>query len=54
MANGFTTTERNTYIDMGPQVSNTECSPSDFVKLSKMKPGDFTFDGSSRKDKLNK
>lgn len=54
IANGFTNSENKQYVDNGPQVTNTECSPSDYLKLSTMKPGDFTFNGSSRKDKLNK
>lgn len=54
IANGFTNSENKQYVDNGPQVTNTECSPSDYLKFSTMKPGDFTFNGSSRKDKLNK
>lgn len=54
IANGFTNSENKQYVDNGPQVTNTECSPSDYLKFSTMKPGDFTFNGSSRKDKINK
>ena len=54
IANGFTTTENNKYVDNGPMAVENECSPSDYLKISTMKPGDFTFNGSSRKDKLNK
>lgn len=54
IANGFTTTEKEKYIDNGPTAVDYECSPSDYIKFSTMKPGDFTFNGSSRKDKINK
>lgn len=54
IANGFTATENSQFVDNGPQVIDNNCSPSDYLKYSTMKPGDFTFNGSGRKDKLNK
>lgn len=51
--NGFTVTEK-THVDNGPTVSTAQIKPADFVKLLTMKPGDFTFVGGTREDKIGK
>lgn len=43
-----------TYVDNGPRTVESTADPSDFVKLMNMKPGDFTFVGGSKADKLGK
>ncbi|MBP3201848.1 MAG: hypothetical protein J6M39_09400 [Lachnospiraceae bacterium] len=50
---GLTGTE-NVYVDKGPVGYDKAVDPSDFVKLMNMKPGDFTFVGGTRADKLGK
>lgn len=42
------------YVDNGPTAVDSTINPSDFLKLLTMKPGDFTFAGSSKSDKLGK
>lgn len=42
------------YVDNGPTAVDSAVNPSDFLKLLTMKPGDFTFIGSTRADKLGK
>lgn len=42
------------YVDNGPTAVDSTVNPSDFLKLLTMKPGDFTFVGSSKSDKLGK
>lgn len=42
----------NVYIDKGPTAVDSTAKPSDFLKLLTMKPGDFTFIGGSKADKL--
>lgn len=55
---GFTVSALNstqsTYVDNGPKAVDSTVNPSDFVKLLTMKPGDFTFVGGTRADKLGK
>ena len=50
---GLSTTE-NVYVDRGPIGYDKPVDPSDCVKLMNMKPGDFTFVGGTRADKLGK
>ena len=42
------------YVDNGPVGYDKAVDPSDILKLMNMKPGDFTFVGSTRADKLGK
>ena len=53
MVSGLTNTE-NAYVDLGPIVYDKSVDPSDFLKLMNMKPGDFTFEGGTRTDKVGK
>ena len=50
---GLSGTE-NVYVDYGPKAVDSSVNPSDYVKLLTMKPGDFTFAGGSKADKLGK
>jgi hypothetical protein len=50
---GLSGTE-NVYVDRGPIGYDKPVDPSDFVKLMSMKPGDFTFVGGTRADKIGK
>lgn len=40
------------YVDNGPTGYDKIVDPRDYIKLINMKPGDFTFKGGSREDKL--
>lgn len=51
MVSGLSGTE-NVYVDMGPIGYDKVVDPSDYVKLMNMKPGDFTFVGGTKADKL--
>jgi len=42
------------YVDNGPTAVDSTVNPSDFLKLLTMKPGDFTFIGGTKADKLGK
>lgn len=42
------------YVDNGPTAVDSTVNPSDFLKLLTIKPGDFTFIGGTRADKLDK
>lgn len=48
---GLVNTE-NVYVDRGPTTYENTVDPSDFLRLMNMKPGDFTFVGGTRADKL--
>lgn len=50
---GLSGTE-NVYVDRGPTAYDKAVDPSDFLKLMNMKPGDFTFVGGTRADKLGR
>ena len=43
-----------TYVDYGPKAVDSTADPSDYIKFLTMKPGDFTFVGGTRADKLGK
>ena len=49
---GFSITEDRSYVEEGPVAVDIICSPDDYLKILVMKPGDFTFIGSSKEDKL--
>lgn len=55
---GFTVSALNstqsTYVDYGPRAVDSTANPSDYFKFLTMKPGDFTFVGGTRADKLGK
>lgn len=53
MVSGLNGTE-STYVDFGPKAVDSTADPSDYVKFLTMKPGDFTFVGGTRADKLGK
>lgn len=53
MVSGLSSTQ-NVYVDNGPTAVDVAVSPSDFLKLMNMKPGDFSFAGGTREDKLGK
>lgn len=45
---------QSTYVDYGPRAVDSTADPSDYLKFLNMKPGDFTFVGGTRADKLGK
>ena len=45
---------QSTYVDQGPIAVDSTANPSDYFKFLTMKPGDFTFVGGTRADKLGK
>lgn len=53
LVSALSSTEK-VYVDNGPKAVDSTVNPSDYVKLLTMKPGDFTFVGSSKADKLGK
>lgn len=54
MVSALTGTENVPFVDQGPRAVESTVSPSDFLKLLAMKPGDFKFEGGSKYDKLGK
>ena len=54
MVSALSGTEEVQYVDNGPKAVDSNVHPSDFVKLLSMKPGDFTFEGGSKYDKLGR
>ncbi len=53
MVSGLASTQ-NVQVDNGPTAIESKVSPMDYWKYINMKPGDFTFNGGSRDDKLGK
>ena len=55
---GFTvsglSTTQSQYVDNGPTAKDSTVNPSDILKLMNMKPGDFTFAGGTKADKVGK
>lgn len=51
---GLTNTQEDYYKNAGPTSVDSNVSPSDYVRLLTMKPGDFVFEGSSKEAKLSK
>lgn len=41
-------------VEYGPRAVDSTADPSDYIKFLTMKPGDFTFVGGSKADKLGK